>query len=336
MAHDLRIVIGPVDADLKRVQTVHASPSLGMGAFARADFRAGFDLNEEQAPAITLGNVIPFRGRKEPEQQNAPSVLVEPSERPAPLLAKLGGPWKVALLLAISIIAHAAIFVVFNRPAPPKASIGLEVITVELELGAKTVAGQAEKPSQSQETQDSAAAEANTEPPTVEETKEAEVKQEVAVAPPVADETPEPVKSEPKKLPEPPRPPVAETKPKPTPPAPRAEPKKEKKHTTSPVDSTNSKASSGVGRGRSDADANYKGIAFAHLSRFASGRDVQGSGRVAFKLDGNGRVTSVKVVGSPGVESFDRAAIAMVQRASPFPPPPGGRAIDIVAPVTFR
>lgn len=332
MAHDLQIAIGPVDTDLKRVQTAHASPSLGVSVFARADFND----DEAQGPAIALGNVIPFRGRKEPERHSAPTIEVVSSERPAPLIARLGGPWSAALLLGLSILVHAGIFMVFNRPAPPKASIGVEVISVEIELGGITVAGQATKPSETQDTQDSVAAEANTEPPAVEEAKqEPETKQKVAAAPPVVDETPEPAKAEPKPV-DSPRQLVTDSKQKQKPPAPRSEPKKEKKQTTSPVDSANSKAASGVGRGRSDADSNYAGAVHAHLSRFGRRMDNQGSGRIWFKLDGSGRVISAKLVQAPGIESLDREAVAMVHRASPFPPPPGGRPMNFTAPVNFR
>lgn len=69
-------------------------------------------------------------------------------------------------------------------------------------------------------------------------------------------------------------------------------------------------------------------------------RTPRGSGsgtvRVAFAMDGGGRVVSVRVAGSSGVAALDQAAVALVQRASPFPAPPSGRQVSLTVPVAFR
>jgi protein TonB len=108
--------------------------------------------------------------------------------------------------------------------------------------------------------------------------------------------------------------------------------------TTAPA----SAAAGGVGRGRSDADSNYRGRVAAHLARHkrfpadARSRGDQGSAMVTFAIDGNGRVTSVRLARGAGAPTLDREAIAMVHRASPFPPPPGGRGMSFSVPVSFR
>jgi protein TonB len=103
-----------------------------------------------------------------------------------------------------------------------------------------------------------------------------------------------------------------------------------------------STASSGIGIGRSDADSNYRGLVAAHLGRHkqfpaeARARGDQGSTSVAFSIDGGGRVTSVRLTRASGIASFDRETEAMVRRASPFPAPPGGRAMSFTVPVSFH
>jgi protein TonB len=101
-------------------------------------------------------------------------------------------------------------------------------------------------------------------------------------------------------------------------------------------------APGGVGLGRSQNDANYPGLVFAHLARHkrfppeARSRGDRGSATVGFTLDGGGRVTRVSLVRSSGFSSLDQEATAMVRRASPFPAPPGGRPTAFTAPVSFR
>jgi protein TonB len=101
-------------------------------------------------------------------------------------------------------------------------------------------------------------------------------------------------------------------------------------------------SANGVGRGRSDADSNYRGLVAAHLARYkrfpadARSRGDQGVASVSFSLDAGGRVTSVALVRGSGVASLDQEVQAMVHRASPFPAPPSGRAMAFTVPVSFR
>jgi protein TonB len=102
-----------------------------------------------------------------------------------------------------------------------------------------------------------------------------------------------------------------------------------------------STASSGIGRGRSDAESNCPGLAGAHLARFkqfpadAQARGDHGVATVAFGIDAGGRVTSVRLSRGSGVGSIDQEAQAMVRRASPFPLPADCRAMSFSVPLSF-
>jgi protein TonB len=98
---------------------------------------------------------------------------------------------------------------------------------------------------------------------------------------------------------------------------------------------------SDIGRGRSELDANYRGLVAAHLARHkrfpeeARRRRQTGHAVVTFSLDGRGNVTSVAVVRRSGVNSLDKEAEAMVRRAAPFPAPPNGAPVSFTVPVRF-
>lgn len=150
-----------------------------------------------QAPeVIATSNVVPF---VRPQPAGA-ALTVNPSERPAPDLGQ-DGRGRIAGLLALSLVVHGALFVLFNREPEPLASIALPAISVEIVLGADTPAG-VETTAQQQEV-DTAANDPK-QPPTEPETETAK------------QETP----------PEPESPPVetATTETPPAPPAPREPP----------------------------------------------------------------------------------------------------------------
>jgi protein TonB len=102
-----------------------------------------------------------------------------------------------------------------------------------------------------------------------------------------------------------------------------------------------SAGSNSIGAGRSTIDMNYIGRTVAHLRRHqrypaeARNRREQGKAVVTFGLDRDGRVNSVRLVSSSGSRSLDREAQAWVQRASPFPPPPGGQPTTLTVPLAF-
>jgi protein TonB len=100
-------------------------------------------------------------------------------------------------------------------------------------------------------------------------------------------------------------------------------------------------AAGGIGRGGAGADANYDGRIAAHLARHkrfpsdARRRGARGRAGIDFSIDGRGRVTIVRIARSSGHASLDRAAEAMVWRASPFPAPPDGRPRRFSVPVSY-
>ncbi|WP_374374411.1 energy transducer TonB [Dongia sp.] len=86
-----------------------------------------------------------------------------------------------------------------------------------------------------------------------------------------------------------------------------------------------------------EAVATWQSQLQAHLERHK--RNVKGAGRgiasVSFSLDGNGNVLTARLAKSSGIDSLDEEAVAMVERASPVPPPPPGMKRNITVPVRF-
>jgi len=71
----------------------------------------------------------------------------------------------------------------------------------------------------------------------------------------------------------------------------------------------------------------------------ADARNDRGMAQVAFSLDRRGRVISSRVVTSSGSAALDRAAIEMIRRSQPFPPPPAalpGAEVSLTVPVRFN
>ena len=71
----------------------------------------------------------------------------------------------------------------------------------------------------------------------------------------------------------------------------------------------------------------------------ADGRNDRGIAQVAFSIDRRGHVMSSRVVTTSGSVALDRAALDMVKRAQPFPPPPAalpGAEISLTVPVRFN
>ncbi|MFW5641889.1 MAG: TonB family protein, partial [Roseicyclus sp.] len=73
------------------------------------------------------------------------------------------------------------------------------------------------------------------------------------------------------------------------------------------------------------AAAQYPQLVNRHLSRLRRpNARFDGMAVVAFTIAANGGLASLSVARSSGNAEFDRLALAHVQRAAPFPPPPGG------------
>jgi periplasmic protein TonB len=102
------------------------------------------------APPITVSNVVPFaRARREASTVHpADTILPDPAIRPPPFAKD--GRVRFLAVLALSLMVHGGIFLLFNREPEPMASIGLEAISVEIVLGANMPAGVAATPGQSE------------------------------------------------------------------------------------------------------------------------------------------------------------------------------------------
>lgn len=358
--------------------------------------------------AVDLANVVSFRRTREAERSVAPAVVLPGDELGAPASSLTRERLRIASFAVVSLAVHVGLFFTFWRDPDPLASIGVQVISVEIVVGATAPAGVAPTPGENETA--SPAAPADPEPSEV--VREAEQKataqpQDVPVAQqeaapevekPQVEETPrqvEAAKAEPlppetkppiavmeserpdAKPPEPvavapPEPqkpaeakPVQQIVPPPKPVQQKPKPEIKPRVAARPVEtkaeqptrvaaptrdkpSERARASApaspanNIGRGRSDNDTNYRGIVAAHLARFKQyPADARSSGKtgtaaVTFTVGGNGGVASVSLARSSGVPSIDQEVVAMVRRASPFPPPPGGRPQSFTVPVGFR
>jgi protein TonB len=85
----------------------------------------------------------------------------------------------------------------------------------------------------------------------------------------------------------------------------------------------------------------YRGQVIGHLSAYkhypesARARGAEGRPSVAFVLDASGRVVSVTLTHASGQSDIDAEVVAMVHRASPFPPPPAGAGRSFSATIGF-
>ena len=94
----------------------------------------------------------------------------------------------------------------------------------------------------------------------------------------------------------------------------------------------------------SNALPNWKSRLFAQIERYkrypaeAQSRGDRGVVRLAFSVDRQGGVHNARVVGSSGSHILDRETLAMIERASPLPPPPAdlpGSRIAVVVPISY-
>jgi protein TonB len=265
---------------------------------------------------------------------------------------------------------HGALLAMFWQEPKPMASIGIEVMTVEITLGATTAAGLAPTPGEQEALAVAPSEQPPQDQPVTEQSRAATVMpQEVPVA---AVETAPEVKREeaPPEVqtvePQPPetavtestastqlaeRPPERTEQPRPQ--VTTAQTAPERKRIAAPTDKKTaqkkqhaaavaSNAASGIGRGRSDNSANYNGMVAAHLARYkqypavARSAGTEGIATVSFSIDSSGRVTSARLARGSGNAAIDQEVVAMARRASPFPAPPDGRGRNFTVPVRFN
>ena len=73
--------------------------------------------------------------------------------------------------------------------------------------------------------------------------------------------------------------------------------------------------------------------------RIAQMRGWQGEATIELQLDGSGKILSSKIKKPSGYEVLDKQALEMVERATPFPPPPAvlsGQSFTLLVPISFR
>ena len=331
---------------------------------------------ERDETSADFSNVVPFVRPR--DGRNAPEVAL-PADLARSPGAMAAREWVRRVgVAALSLLVHGSLFAILLREPPPLASIGLEVMSVEIVLGATAPAGAATAPGENQVQSASAPEEkspevgpteqkATVQPQTVEVARQ-ETAPEQKAEQPKTEIRPEEAKpyetaaapretpdtAEVTLLPQPEDKPVEkQPDPKPAPPKPGkdAKPAHEQHRIAAPTRdkaareakaSTPSSQANNVGVGRSNNDTNYPGLVSAHLRRYqqyptdARSRGDQGTASVTFGISGSGGVTSVQLARSSGIGSIDQEVQAMVRRASPFPPPPGGRPQSFTVPVNFR
>jgi len=104
----------------------------------------------------------------------------------------------------------------------------------------------------------------------------------------------------------------------PIPEPPKPEPLVEEKHATAPPQANAPRVSV----------ARWQNALLAHIERFkrypdkARSRGDQGSAKIAFTIDREGRLLSSHIVQTSGSSTLDSETLAMLARAQPLPRPP--------------
>jgi periplasmic protein TonB len=315
--------------------------------------------------ATDLSNVVAF-ARARRGDSNAPPVVISPQDRLVPLLP--GRPWLLGVLC--SLIVHGGAFYALWHEPKPLQGIGIETVTVEIELGDNRPVGPAATlgPNQveAKQVEELKPDEKIVEQERVVDAREVkpEVKFDVALTdvareqpveqPKELQKEPQPEQQQPEQqqvvaMVETPKAEMPTVLPRETPPDAKATiaVRREQPKAARPVEPKQKKAAQpseakvaagGSGRTAVASLADYNGLVSAHLRRYQAGArisGVAGSGAVTFSLTGSGSVSSVRIAKSTGAAVLDQEILAMVRRASPFPTPPNGQLQVITVPLSF-
>lgn len=143
-----------------------------------AEVRA--DVGAADRSSADLSNVVPF-ARPRAVREAPPVTLPAGAARPA---AGSGGEFKrLAAFAALSVIAHAGVMLALGREPAPLASIGEQVISIEIVVGATAPAGVAQTPGEQQVQAAAAPEPQQPAPPRERESQATEQPQSVPVAP---------------------------------------------------------------------------------------------------------------------------------------------------------
>ena len=292
--------------------------------------------------------VIPVHPSEHVRSKAAPKAANQ-NDRPALPAPSLGRLWEAAI--AFSLVAHTALFAAMwernnhdlerAAGAAAAASDGATVIPIEVVVTAAL-------PSAPTPVEATAPEEKQIAPGVPQEQQDTEKTEKADTAPPPrSDEAPEAVQE------------AKETKETKETPKPEKENHKEKKHSApaprttaaSPSQAAGAHAQGRAGAGgrRNDAGgtadtSSYQAQVLAHLQRYksypaaAKSAGVRGIATVRFALSASGAVISASLARGSGASVLDQAAVAMVRRASPFPPIPSGLGrsrMDFSAPIRF-
>jgi periplasmic protein TonB len=329
LLHDRARDIRGVDAAAFSTLYLRVCLALGPGAEGCSVVATVEPLVRSRASA---GNIVRLAILPEGEPHVAPCVKAQGEQPPCPTLnfnaadARLaiapsddGGHRAFAAFVMLSLLAHLTLYAALNsRPPPSMASIGEEVISIEIVVGSNSAAGLAE-------TAEPTVVE---NPIAAEPTKPEEPKEQRAAETQTPEQAPASETAMARLEPEP------EDTPAPTE---RDDPVVEPVRPQVPT-----VPSSGIGHGTSAPDARYYGRIAAHLARRkqyppeARSKRQQGTGTVKFTIDATGQVSAIHLIRRTGFPALDSEIEAMVRRAAPFPPPPGGASVSFAAPVSFR
>ncbi|SDY64253.1 outer membrane transport energization protein TonB [Citreimonas salinaria] len=85
------------------------------------------------------------------------------------------------------------------------------------------------------------------------------------------------------------------------------------------------------------AASNYPGQVMAQINRVGRPRmNHRGRSRVSFTISSAGGLAGLSIARSSGTSALDRAALKIIQRAAPFPPPPPGATRSYAIWIEFR
>jgi protein TonB len=287
--------------------------------------------------------VVPARPSEHVNSKAAPKAANE-NDRPAPPLIWRGRWWEAAI--AASIITHALIFgAMWERNnydleraagAAAAANDGATVIPIEVivtaALPSAPVPVEATEPDENKVAKESAKEQEKSKKEEKTEAAPPQKSDDAVEAVPEAKESPKPQKE-------------------------KREQKKKESSTASRTAAANpsqaaasqSHGRAGAGGRRLDAGGNasvssYQAQVLAHLQRYksypaaAKSAGTRGIATVRFSLSASGAVISASLAHGSGAAVLDQAAVAMVRRASPFPPIPSGLGrsrMDFAAPIRF-
>lgn len=243
---------------------------------------------------------------------------------------------------AVSVLAaHAGGVVWALRNPPVVAAEAAAPAAVMIDMAPETVAPEASETDIAPDLEDAQEVlkpvDPSPTPPVLDPPSPMETAQEMPPPPisEVADVAP-PARPEPVKPPEP--------KPEPKREVTRAEPRKAAKRAQvqAPPAATAAAKQTSSGSSGAAAPAKWQSKLMAHLERRkrypagSRGRREQGVAQVRFSIDDSGKVLSARIAKSSGFAELDEAALALVQRSSPVPPPPAGAPHEITAPIQYR